>query len=73
MKLSRLIIEFKIIIVTEPDFIDSPSNKLLTTNFTIERYICDNYKSKLKVFKIKYNEEEIETIKNNFVSYKIYT
>lgn len=71
MKLSRLITNFKIVIGTEleENYFKTMPTFSYKSNYKIERYICDNYKSKLEVFKIKCNEEEIQTIKKMFVSF----
>lgn len=69
MKLSQLVGNLKFVIVSElvdDDFGVNDENCLF--NFKRELYICDTYESKLNEFKKNYNEEEIQTINEHFVS-----
>lgn len=38
------------------------------TNYEIEQYVCDVYKSKIETFKSIYNEEIVKKVIESFVS-----
>lgn len=69
MKLSQFIENLKFVIVSE--LVDDGfevNDEGYLFNFKRELYICDTYESKLIEFKKNYNEEEIQTINEHFVS-----
>lgn len=69
LKLSQFIENLKFVIVSE--LVDDGfeiNDEGCLFNFKRELYICDTYESKLTEFKKKYNEEEIQTINEHFVS-----
>lgn len=70
MKLSQLIANFKILIVTDivDEDLKTPSYLSFMSNYLTERYICDKYKSKLEVFRTNLSYKEVELIEKCFVS-----